>query len=741
MRLVIVANRAPVTVTEVDGGYEYKESAGGLATGLRAYAENEKSGLEIVWVGWPGTVVHDEETVRAELLKRFNIHGVFLSTDEVDKFYGGFCNKTIWPLFHYFPSYARYDPTFWETYVKINDRFADTVANILKPDDIIWVQDYHLMLLPALLRKQAPDNSIGFFLHIPFPNYEVYRLLPTSWRREILEGLLGADLIGFHTHDYRTYFLRSVMRVLGLDDRMGEVLYNKRLIKVDTFPMSIDFDKYHSATKKDDVHKEKTQIQEHLRGVKSILSIDRQDYSKGILNRLEAYEYFLEQHPEWRQRVTMIMVVVPSRDDVERYQTTKKEIDEHVGRTNGTYGTLDWTPIHYQYRSLSFPELSALYNTCDVALITPLRDGMNLIAKEYVAARTDDTGVLILSEMAGAADELDQAILINPNNIGETAEAINRALAMPPEEQARRLKVMQARIQDYTVFRWAEDFLTTLNDIRYEQGELRTKLIDTHTRTKVVSEFSKSASRLIFLDYDGTLAPFVDNPTEAVPDVELKTTLTSIANTPNTRIILMSGRDRNTMTRWFSDVSVDMAAEHGLYLKKKHHLWRMIKPVRKSWKKKVRPIFDHYAKKLPGALVEEKEYSLVFHFRKSDPHFASVRVKELANHLASFMANMDLQLLYGNKVIEVRNAGIDKGVAAMDWLSNVMMRPVFVLAIGDDVTDEDLFRAMPKEAYTIKVGLQPSHAKYNLATQNDVLEFLQELAAHTRSLEPATKQL
>lgn len=727
MRLIIVANRAPITLTPNGSGYAYSESSGGLASGLRAYAERAKQELEIVFVGWPGTVVEDEATVAEDIAKQFGIHSVFMSSVEVEQFYDGFCNKTIWPLFHYFPSYARYEAEHWAAYRTINERFCEAVVSILRPDDIVWVHDYQLMLLPSLLRKQAPESIIGFFLHIPFPSYEVFRLLPSTWRRALLEGMLGADLIGFHTHDYRTYFLRSVMRVLGVDDKMGEVLFNKQLVKVDTFPMSIDYDKYHSAASRHGVSIEKEKIETHFGNVKTILSIDRQDYSKGILSRLDAYEHFLKTHPEWHQRVKLIMVVVPSRDDVDKYQTTKKEIDEHVGNTNGRYGTLGWTPIHYQYRSLEFNELIAFYNTCDVALITPLRDGMNLVAKEYVAARTDSTGVLILSEMAGAAEELDEAILINPNNIEETSTAICAALSLSTEEQGRRLSLMQQRIKKYDVFRWADDFLATLREVRKDQEKLRAKRIDAVSRAKILQEFSGAASRLIFLDYDGTLTPFVAYPADAAPSEELKMCLTEITQIPNTRVVLMSGRDRQTMSQWFSDLPVDMAAEHGLYIKQTRHLWRLLKPVRKTWKKKVRPILDHYAEKLPGAFVEEKEYSLVFHFRKSDAHSASVRIKELTNHLVSFTANMDLQLLFGNKILEVRNAGIDKGVAAMSWFSTAEQRPDFILAIGDDVTDEDMFKAMPEAAVTIKVGLHPSHATYNLATHNDVIDFLREL--------------
>ncbi len=738
MRLVIVSNRAPVNVLKEKNTYRYESSPGGLVSGLGAYVDRirESGETEIIWIGWPGTSIpkEDEEKVRNDILKKFRTVSVFLPEETMEKFYQGFCNKTIWPLFHYFPVYATYEKENWEQYISVNEIFCKAVLEVLQPDDIVWIHDYHLMLLPGLIRKKFPQSRIGFFLHIPFPSYEVFRLLPSDWRKKILEGLYGSDLIGFHTHDYATYFLRSTLRILGLSGHMGEVLYRNRLVKVDTFPMGIDYNKYHSHASGKGVQGEKLKLKKNLRQSKMILSIDRQDYSKGILNRLRGYEYFLEMNPHWKEKVMMMMVVVPSRIGVESYQDIKSSIDELVGKINGRFGTLEWMPIHYQYRSLSFDELIAIYNSSDVALVTPMRDGMNLIAKEYLASRTDAKGVLILSEMAGAAGELAESIIINPNNIEEISDSLSQALEMNENEQRRNLEVMQKRLMVYDVFKWADDFLITLNDIKKKQERLSARILNPADKKKMMAQFSKSLSRILFLDYDGTLVPYANHPSEAFPGQDLLLLLKKICEIHNTEVVIASGRDRKTLEQWFAGLPVHLVAEHGLLIREKNKAWRLLKPIRKNWKKKIKPIMNSYAEKLPGAFVEEKEYSLVFHYRKSDPAFAALRVRELMNHLVAFTSNMDVQVMQGNLALETRNAGVDKGVAALHWLSKMKKYPRFILTMGDDSTDEDLFRAMPRDSYSIKVGFQPSYARYNIANSSEVILLLDELMKQDKQI-------
>ncbi len=382
----------------------------------------------------------------------------------------------------------------------------------MQPDDVVWIHDYHLMLLPKLLRDRRPSAQIGFFLHIPFPSYELFRLLPMTWRSEILQGLLGADLLGFHTHDYAQYFLRCVLRVLGHEHSAGRILLPDRLVKVDTFPMGIDFQRFHDAAARAQSVGDRTDLWESLKPFKIVLSVDRLDYTKGILNRLEGYRRFLEDNPSWQEKVVLVLVVVPSRVGVEDYQNTKRQIDELVGKINGEFSAVGWTPVFYQYRFLPFEQLTLLYGASHVALITPLRDGMNLIAKEYTASRPDKTGVLILSEMAGASKELAEAIIINPNSIEEIAAALRLALEMPPQEQIRRNESMQNRLRRYTVVRWAQDFLTQLSSVKVEGARLQSRATGTGSERTARPGFRRAQYRVLFLGYDGTLVAFAHDP-------------------------------------------------------------------------------------------------------------------------------------------------------------------------------------------------------------------------------------
>ncbi len=468
MRLLIVSNRLPITAVKHEGKLSLQESVGGLVSGISAYLDSLHSSPLVktthVWVGWPGVAVSEKARpeLKDRLQREFQAHPVFISEKSMDQFYFGFCNKTIWPLFHYFPSFTAYDDESWGQYAAVNQAFCNSTMEVAQPGDVIWIHDYHLMLLPQMLRERLPHYRIGFFLHIPFPNYEIFRLLPTTWRRRILEGLLGADLIGFHTQDYTDYFLDCLVKICGLSCRRDMVRVGDRGVRASTFPMGIDVQKYAKASRAGADSDETKALTSTLAGSKVILSIDRLDYSKGIINRLHAYAAFLERNPRWQGKAVLALVVVPSRVGVEDYQRTKRRIDEMVGRINGRFGNMGWTPILYQYKYLPLQTLAGIYGVSDVALVTPLRDGMNLIAKEYIASRVDQTGVLILSEMAGAANELTEAIIVNPNDIGQMASALAQALEMPKEEQVSRNRVMQAHLRRFDVVRWADEFVTTL---------------------------------------------------------------------------------------------------------------------------------------------------------------------------------------------------------------------------------------------------------------------------------------
>ncbi|CAG0947373.1 trehalose 6-phosphate synthase/phosphatase [Anaerolineae bacterium] len=736
MSLLIVSNRLPITAAEEDGQLRFRESAGGLVSGLSAYLDSLKGSAfaqsDYVWIGWLGATVDDSK--REELktkAQEFRAHPVFLSEEAMDKFYLGFCNKTIWPLFHYFPTYAVYDQTYWSQYEQVNRVFCDAVMEILKPGDVVWIHDYHLMLLPRMLRERAAETSIGFFLHIPFPSYEIFRLLPGSWRKDILNGLLGADLIGFHTHDYTEYFLRCVLRVLGHEHNMGKLVIDGHLKKAETFPMGIDFDKFHQTARHPETLKLKNAIRKTFSNIKVVLSVDRLDYTKGVINRLRGYEQFLEQNPTWREKVTLSMVLVPSRVGVQHYQETKSQIDELVGKINGRFGTITWTPILYQYKFLPPCPLTALYIASDVALVTPLRDGMNLVAKEYVATRTDQTGVLILSEMVGASKELGEAIIVNPNHIEDIARALKEALEMHRDEQVRRNKVMQNRLKRYNVVRWANDFIKTLTEIQDQQKNINVAYLDSNAKQQLSHDFRQAERRLFLLDYDGTLAPFVDQSQMAKPSKELIRLLTQLAGDQKNQVVLMSERDKVTIQSWYGALEINLVAEHGVWIKEKYGDWKMLKPLTNDWKAQVFPIIEMYADRLPGSFIEEKEYSIVWHYRKADPFAGPMRAKELADDLLHFTTNIDVQVLLGKKTVEVRNAGVNKNAASQQWLAT--QKYDFIMATGNGWADEDLFKFVPSTAYSIKVGMIPSHARFNLRNPAEMLGLLEELADHSNA--------
>ena len=601
---------------------------------------------------------------------------------------------------------------------------------ILRPDDLLWVHDYQLMLLPGLVRQRFPEMAIGFFLHIPFPSFEVFRLLPRVWRAELLEGVLGSSLVGFHTHDYTRDFLTSVLRTVGYEHQLGSISLRDRVVKVDTFPMGIDFERFIRAAASPETETRVAKLRARCVGQKVIFSVDRLDYTKGLINRLRGYELFLKNNPQWHGKVVFIISVAPSRIGVESYQAMKLELEQGVGRIVGAFGNVHWTPLIYQYRNLAFEEIVALYRLCDVALITPLRDGMNLVAKEFVASRPDQTGVLVLSEMAGAAKEMGEALIINPFHKEEFAKAIEQALTMPVEDQVRRNQLMQERLRRYDVNRWAEDFVQAMLSTLKTEAARRARSLTGKAQAALVQQYRQAKRRALLLDYDGTLVPFVENPKLARPDAELLELISTLGQDAANDVVIVSGRSRHDLEEWFGTMPVALVAEHGVWLRSKNANWRMLKTLTTEWKERVRPILHLYVDRLPGALLEEKEFSLAWHFRRADPEQASLRARELLDDLAGYTRNIDVQVLEGNKVVEVRNTGVNKGTAALEWLG--ANPPEFILGIGDDWTDEDLFRALPPTAWSVRVGLANTAARYHLGGHTAVRRVLRDLCVGTQ---------
>jgi len=451
-RLLVISNRLPVRRVRREGRSEWVRSSGGLVSALVPTLQSGGS-----WVGWSGTTGKSPKPFEHDGIEYGTVP---LSSADVEAYYDGFSNRTLWPLYHDQVRTPEFHRAWWRSYQEVNERFAKITAETLGPDDLAWVQDYHLQLVPEMLRKLKPKTPIGFFLHIPFPPLELFGHLP--WRRELLEGLLGADVIGFQTRGGAQNFLRCVRRFTTAHVTGDTVQRGERTIHVDAFPISIDFDQYDAIARSDEVQAKVKRLIKRMSGRRILLGVDRLDYTKGIDKRLKAFEGFLGRRENAARDVAFIQIAVPSREDVGEYADMRADIEQLVGRINGQHGEAGRTPIHYLYRSVSPLDLSAYYSAADVMMVTPLRDGMNLVAKEYVASRTNGDGALILSEFTGAARELRTALLVNPYDVDSTITSIEEALDMSPEDASRRMRVLRRVVQTNDVHRWSASFLAEL---------------------------------------------------------------------------------------------------------------------------------------------------------------------------------------------------------------------------------------------------------------------------------------
>jgi len=719
-KIIIISNRLPIKLIYENEQLSLQVSEGGLATGLGSIYKNGNN----IWVGWPGLEITEEgekEKV-SKLLAQENLLPVFLNDEEIQNYYEGFSNETLWPVFHYMSTYAQFEQRYWDYYQQVNEKFKEAVLQIAEPDDTIWIHDYQLLLLPQLIRNSLPDISIGFFQHIPFPSYEIFRLIP--WRNEIIKGMLGADLLGFHTYDDVRHFMSSATRLLHIPGQGNKILKKSREITVDAFPMGIDAEKYKDLAHCPAVKEEFEALNKSYKDLKIILSIDRLDYSKGILPRLLACEKLLTRHPEFIEKIILVMIVVPSRDTIPKYKELKDEIDKLVGNINARFRTAHWNPIQYFYRSFPIESLSALYSRADICLVTPMRDGMNLVSKEYIASRKTHHGVLILSEMAGASKELAEALIINPNSVEEVYGAILEALQMPEEEQASRMKSLSYTVNKFDIHHWVKIFMNQLNQIKESQINNKTKSVNEDFIKKVKERKNSAEKSVLFLDYDGTLVGFNTEIDKATPDQKLYELLANLTD-EKTRVVIISGRKYETLEKWFGHLDIDIIAEHGAWMKNNGPNWQTIPGLTDMWKSTVRPVLESYSDRTPGSFIEEKHYSLAWHYRKAERDLGELRSNELENHLSYLTREIGLQILAGNKVLEIKNIEVNKGKAALSYLANKGYD--FVMAIGDDHTDEDIFTSLPDEAIKIKVGSRITAADYYIKGVEEVRDFLEQL--------------
>jgi trehalose 6-phosphate synthase/phosphatase len=582
---------------------------------------------------------------------------------------------------------------------------------------MVWIHDYQLMLVPGMVRRMVPKARIGFFLHVPWPSSDVFRILPL--REQILEGLLGADLIGFHTESYRHNFIHSAAKVLGLDLGVDSLVWDDRTVRVGVFPISIEVESFERQSEAVDA--QVAQLRAGTAGKVTLLGVDRLDYTKGVPRRLLALDRLLEREPQLRSSVHFIQLAVPTREKVEAYADLRRNVNELVGRINSNYGSPTGSPVQLLYRSVDADQLLALYRAADVMLVTPLRDGMNLVAKEYVAARTDEEGVLVLSEFAGAASELDAALIVNPYDIAETALAMRRAMLMPRGEQAVRMRKLRASVKANPVQSWALAFMDEL--VHTEPAKSLVPAVSQPNELEyALARVRQAPHRILLLDYDGTLVELQALPDLAVPDEALLDLLRRLAIAPNTEVHVVSGRSRASLEPWLGHSPISLHIEHGFWSRDPAGRWTQVLETPPEFLKQIHDVMKKHSLRTPGTFVEQKAASVAFHYRRVDPHLAEARLRSLRAEL-TISLGPNAEILEGHKVVEVRVRGVHKGVVAARVIAEAPPGSV-VFAAGDDRTDEDLFDALPESAVSVRVGPGVSRAKLRVSTPFELRRML-----------------
>jgi trehalose 6-phosphate synthase/phosphatase len=713
--VIVASNRLPFTFTRTAKGLERRPSPGGLVSALDPVLR-QRGGT---WIGWPGGDVPEDEPLSQGL--PYRIHAVHLNENAIKNYYHGFSNRTLWPLMHSLPARAHFDRRQWEHYVAVNRRFAEAADDEAGRSEgaLVWVHDYQLMLAPAQLRPRRPDARLAFFLHIPFPPHDIFRLLP--WAREILQGLLACDLVGFHVRGYVANFLDCAERILGARVSPADMLveYGDRTTKVGAFPIGIDFEHFESLARQ-------APEQPDMQREKVVLGADRLDYTKGIPERMAAFERLLDLHPEHREQVVLLQVAVPSRAQVAEYRELKRQIDELVGRINGRFATANWSPIRYLYRTVPHERLCGLYRDADVALLTPLRDGMNLVAKEFVACQLREPGVLILSSLAGAADTMREALLVNPYDIDGTAEVLHRALVMEEAERRSRMAALRRRERRDDVFAWVSGFLEASGIERAAMAPISERELSSW-----LDEILKSYRLALFLDYDGTLTPLTEHPDKAMLSPQMRKALESCAARSDIDVAVVSGRSLSAVREIVDEAGLTYAGNHGLEIDGPdlpHFVHEDLVHYRERAKELARALKSC---EVDGAWTEAKGPTLTFHYRAVPEN----RRAEIVDEVRSIINTAGYQARSAHCAVEARPPiGWDKGRAVLHILRTrygpSWSEEVRVIYVGDDQTDEDAFRFLAGLASTFRVGSAdtPTAARRRLPDVNAVQALLEWLA-------------
>lgn len=713
-RLVVASNRLPITLRRRRGELSVERSSGGLVAAMDP-AMKQRGG---VWIGWPGGAMKPDDEIRVDDLA-YDLHPIPLSTTEIKRFYHGASNGVLWPLFHSLPERMDFDERNWHVFERVNQSFADAILEAARPEDLIWIHDYHLTLCPEGVRRRRPDARMAFFLHIPFPPFDVFAILPAY--RAVLRGMLACDLIGFHCPGYASNFYDCVERLLGarVDRDKGEVEHGDHVTRVGAFPLGIDYAEYERRAKAAPRPKRSP-------GEQMILGVDRLDYTKGIPERLRAFGRLLEKHPELRERVTLVQVAVPSREQVSEYQALKREIDELVGRINGRFGMSGWTPIRYIHRAIPSARLSALYRDASIALVTPLRDGMNLVAKEFVASQTDAPGVLVLSRMAGAAETMLEALSVNPYNVESVVDALYAAITMDEGERETRMRALQRRERQHDLAEWLDRFVSAATRPRSAMQPVGEDDFE-----RWLGAFVGERSLAVFLDFDGTLASIASHPSMVKLSDATRQALEDCAARADTDVAIVSGRALSDVRRLVGVDRIVYAGNHGLEIQG---------PGIEAYR---HPDIVHYEERAvdlaralsliagDGAWVEAKGASLTFHYREADPEDH----ESLAAAAAAAIRDAGFQSREALCAVEARPPiGWDKGHAVLHVLREkyglAWSESIRVIYVGDDETDEDAFRSLLGLGMTFRVGppTMPTRARRRLSDVEAVATMLRWIA-------------
>lgn len=720
-RVVFCSARLPFSVRKSKGRFTLTEKPGGVASAVGSVYQAYDS----VWFGSLDLPPRTQSRSKASIQKLAHEHQcepIEMKDANLAKQAEAFCENTLWPLFHYRPESTVFDENTWKAYQAFNKAYFESIRKYLKPNDTIWVHDYQLLLLPDMIRAEYPDISIGFFLHTPFPSFEIFRLMP--WRREILSGMLGADLIGFHIYDYCRHFQSSLFRVLGLEAKLGSVVTGGRVVHTDAFSLGVDFNVFSQIRKTQAYDRKLEHFQSKTNGCKTVLSIDRIDPTRGILEKLDTIEGLLEQHKNMRGNIVFLLRTFGSTRSTE-LRDYAREVEKRITSCNKRFARKDWEPILHEHAQSSRTEMVALYNVADVLLVGSLRDGMNLIGKEYVAARNSDRGVIVLSEFAGGSRELSEAILINPFDRNACIGALAAALKMPSRKQAYSFARMKQRQQRNTALNWSVTFLESLRNIKIRQETVQSHAFNARTASKVTSAYQAAKQRLLLFDYNGTLVPVPKDGRTKPPPASLLELLDRLSQNKHNRVAIITDNSRPLIDRWFRKNNVDLIACSDAAFRRDGK-WTNEPELATSWQEDARPILEKYVIRTPGSYIDEKRYALIWHFENAEKELGEVRARELIDDLRSFTGMENLQVNELGRLIEIRNAESHKASMLRNYLDSDKYD--FIFAIGDDQSNEAMFSVLPEDACTVRIGSTLTSARYNLSDQTRLLSFLGDLA-------------